>query len=401
MKHALLAAGEALYEPWPGTPRRRIEYGELRPHAIHRMVAEPGPVRVGFFMPTASVLAHAINLLTFLQGLDQLEERMIQPIIYTFGEENPDFAKAFAGREIRYVRAECLIGYWQGLRAGAIADNIAAMVFVSVAQGLAFASSMGVAPKHIWWAHKWHGLQLPDLDGYIDACHPFHEGEIEIAGHTWQSTYTALPEMFDPVLTSQAQALRAGMSVATVFGWMGREDKITPHYIAAVIDILRAVPDSIYVYTGRRELDWVREVFAEAGLADRVAYLGWIPTRLWAQIIDIYLDTFPFQSGHCGYEAMAACKPVIWLHDDATAREQSASGLIKATWDRGAAEIFRGIEPWNDTVERYVASAVHLAGAEDRVTFGSAYRAWLERFMMDKKRMAQSVSAAILDVING
>lgn len=405
MKHALLAAGEDLHEPWP-SPAGGLK---LVPGATSRN----DPPRVGFFMPTASLLAHSVNLRTFLEGIELLRDvrdksdplglrAPIEPFVYTFGDPDPAFVEAYEAWPVRYCRGTTILGSWQNLRHRAISDDLDAMVFVSVAQGMAFATGMGVAPKHIWWAHKWHGLELPDLDGYIDACHPFHEGDIEIGGQLWRSTYTALPELMDASKTPAAQALRANMDVGIVFGWMGRSEKLTAEYIGAVIEILRAMPDSIYVYTGRQEPEWVAGAFARAGLIDRTAFLGWIDTQLWAQVIDIYLDTFPFQSGHCAYQAMAAGKPVVWLHDAKTAEEQSASALIEATWEKGASEIFP-LRPYVSTAEDYVSVACQYAAAptDTRLEAGVMWRQWLQRFMMDKHRMAASVSAAILDVIDG
>lgn len=411
MKHALIKAGEDLRQPWPKQFRNvTLTPGQdltVTPFKVWQ--GEKRTPRVGFFMPTATLLAHSRNLLTYLDALalvaqDPLGGPIIEPIVYTFAEPEqagPDteFGAAFARHTVRHLGYQVsALSNWQRLRAQAAADLLDAMVFVSVVQGMAFATSFGIAPKHIWWAHKWHGLDLPGLDGYIDACHPFTDGPLQIAGRTWRSTYTALPEMLDHTKTDEARRIREAMEVETVFGWMGRSEKITSEYLTVVGEILRQNPDSIFVYSGRDPRPDIEEAFAGAGLGDRVAYIGWVDVSLWSQVIDVYLDTFPFQSGHCAYHMMAAGKPVVWLHDDKTAEEQSASGLIRDTWEDGASEIFELAEPWATTPEGYVAIAGAFAG-DLREDIGRAMRRWIERFMMDRPRMATSVTRAILEIV--
>lgn len=398
MKHAMIAAGEALHRPFL--------HSNADGNKAHK------PPRVGFIMPTASLLAHSVNLLTFLQGLDEIDSptsanplaqrTLIDPVVMTLDQPLDCFDQAYGQYRVVHCHGGGTLKSWTNVREQAERLSLAAMVFVSLARGMAFATSMGVAPKHIWWAHKWHGLELPKLDGYLDACHPFHDRKV-IGAREWRCTYTALPELFDAGQTQAAQALRHSLGVRIVFGWMGRTTKITKAYLKVVAEILRAVPDSIFVYTGRGPADEkIQEVFDQFGVGDRVAFIGWVNTRLWAQVIDIYLDTFPFQSGHTAYEVMAAGKPVVWLHDDKMAEEQSVSGLIEATWEQGASDIFP-MKPWNLTTESYVNQAINMAtaNADTRHVGGQMYRRWLETFLMDKRRMAESVSGAILEIING
>lgn len=400
MRHALIAAGERMSRPYTRRSKNILD-GE--------------PMRVGFFMPTATLLAHSRNLLTYLDALkefgsgksttDPLGLITIEPRVYTFAPPpsvDAAFSQAYSRHDVTHLgHYGSLLRHWEALREAADTDELDAMVFVSVVQGMAFATSMGVAPKHIWWAHKWHGLDLPCLDGYIDACHPFVDGPLQIGDRTWRSTYTALPEMFDASKTEEAKKTRAGLPVGTVFGWMGRTEKLTSEYLTAVAQILERVPDSIFVYTGREEPAQIAEAIATAGLGDRIAFIGWVDTALWAQVIDVYLDAFPFQSGHCAYQAMAAAKPVIWLHDEQVAQEQSASGLIRDTWEQGARAIFGDERPWCTAPQEYVVRAASCAAEPFRTGVGQQMRHWLERFMMDRPHMAQSVTRAILEIVDG
>ena len=400
MKYPLIEAGNRMRRDlMPKGPENPWRYGGLYADGVL-------PPAIGFFMPTATLLAHSVNLLTFLDALAQLGSeagsevgnRSILPIVYTFGDRNPEFDEAFQRHTVKHILNENLLDSWLELRDISIRDGLDAMVFVSVVQSMAFATALGVAPKHIWWAHKWHGLSVGAIDGYLDACHPFDETK-EIAGRTWKCTYTALPELLDESQTERALEIREGIGVQTIFGWMGRAEKMSDQYIEAVATILKDCPDSIFVYTGREDTVWRK--FAEHGVDKRTSFLGWVNTRLWAQVIDVYLDTFPFQSGHCAYEAMAAYKPVVWLHDEKTAEEQSASALVQATWEDGAREVFYGLQPWVEGTAAYCGLALQLHEDESlRITHGTAFGVWIGKYMMDAPRMAESVSTAILDIVN-
>lgn len=388
-----------------------------RDHAEHRALSGQ-PLRVAFYLPSTAMLAHAVNLQTFLRGLkmlavpcksDPLGITPIEPYIYTHGEPNETFEAAFRGikrNDVRYCAADTFLRTWLKTREQCWADEIDVFVHVSVVQGMAFAATAGIAPYHVWWAHKWHGLEIPDLGGYIDACHPFHK-EIDIDGRRWPCTYTALPELLDGSKTAEAVEARKQFGDAIVFGWMGREVKLTPAYAEAVIRILRAVPNSRYVFTGRDMPNGFGQQLIDGGVADRCMYIGWVDTRLWAQIIDIYLDTFPFQSGHSAYETMAASRPVIWLHNPDQAEEQSASGLLHTIWhrsvdDRHYLHSCYGYTPWCNTVDEYVNRAIAMAKEPtSRKRFGAGGRMFIDRYMRNEAAMAASFVEVLNGVIHG
>ena len=345
--------------------------------------------RVGFFVPTPGMLAHTVNLRTLVRGLAG-SGTAIEPYIYTLMLQGPEPAFAASFPAARYGVGVTELDGLLDIRRQAIADHLTAMVFVSTPFRMAFMSAMGVAPLHIWWAHKWHGLELPHLDGYLDACHPFQDRAV-IDGREWRCTYTALPELFDVSRAADAAALRLKLPAKIVFGTMCRGEKHTPDHAAVVGAVLSRVPDSIYCYAGRERLPWLEEQLA--AFTGRVAYIGWVDTGLWAQVLDVYLDKFPFQSGHTAFQVMAALKPVVWLDDGLYNDEQGVTDILKKTGPG------HGVR-WATTPAAYVDMAVALANNPlARTAAGAANRAFIDNFMRDEKRMARSVSAAIMDII--
>jgi len=212
-----------------------------------------------------------------------------------------------------------------------------------------------------------------------------------IDGQKWTCTYTALPEMYDPSKSALAAEIRASSKASILFGSLVRGDKLTEDYARAVRRVLEQVPRSLYIYAGHQPQPWFEKILAPYN----AQYIGWIDTRLWVQVIDVYLDTYPFQSGHTVFESMAASKPIIWMHNPEYAAEQGVTEIVMNHWS--------GVYSANPVVmtsDDYVASAV--AVARDPVLqrrLGAANRVFFERFMRDERRMVASVSKAIIDVI--
>lgn len=381
----------------PDTPENFSEvWGRLSGPLIeeglkYRMPAPPpssNPPKIGFFFPAASMLAHAVNCRTLISAMAKIGSPY-KPIVYALSGGHSEFVGTFP--DSRMCGRNNALNSHLELRRCAHADRLSAMVFVSNPTGMAFASTIGVAPKHIWWSHKWHGLTLPYLDGYIDACHRFRD-TVTLQGRVWPCVPTSLPEMFDPSKTAEAQKMRGMIPHKVVFGTLCREEKLTPEYAAVVARILDATPDSVFVYSGRQQQPW----FEEAVGGDRAVYIGWVVTRLWAQIIDIFLDTFPFQSGHTAFEFMSASRPVVWMANDVYAEEQGVSETIEAAW--------QGIYPVNPvarSIPEYIETAVSFA-ADDakRAQYGAAGRAFIDRHMRDDETFARRFVAEVEKIIS-
>lgn len=235
---------------------------------------------------------------------------------------------------------------------------------------------MRCARKHIWWSMKWHTI-VPGVDGYIDTT----GGAVEAP---WRSCYCALPELLAPEHTAAAAALRRSGTARVVFGTLCRENKYTTAYADAVKRMLREIPDSIFVYSGLTD----SPLFAGV---ERAQFIGLVDTALWAQLIDIYLDTWPFASGVTAWEAIAAKRPVVMMEPSPHAEQAWVAGQMR-----------RAGQPYCAAadVEGYVALAKRMANGELR-EFVDSNHAFYAAHMRDETRMAREVSAAIMDIIEG
>lgn len=187
--HDITRANECLF--WEATEQQRAKspdtpdnfarvWGAIAPVLTEAALPFRDPIdltalfrpRVGFYLASTSLLAHTTNLKTLVDALAGVDAP-IEPIVYVSQPKSPEFEQAFPNA--RHCLTTTPLGNWQMVRTQSIADRISAMVFVSNPMGMAFATAMAVAPRHVWWAHKWHGLELPYLDCYLDACHPYLE----------------------------------------------------------------------------------------------------------------------------------------------------------------------------------------------------------------------------------
>lgn len=118
-----------------------------------------------FFLPTTAILAHTAVLQAYFYGLKQLDS-VIDAVVFTFGSRKDDLDQAL-GVECFYFNSGTQQEKWLALQNAALDMRLDALVHVSLSQGLAYASAIRCARKHIWWSMKWR-TAVPGVDGYID-----------------------------------------------------------------------------------------------------------------------------------------------------------------------------------------------------------------------------------------
>jgi hypothetical protein len=391
------------------------------PPAVYRRPAPASP-RVGFVLHAAGIAAHTVNVITFLRGLSALGARPIDPIVYVVaaGETDGSLARVLAGlaTPLRVMPdRSCHPAQW--LRAAAIADNVAAVVFISVPSYLAFAAGYGVAPVLAFWAMKYHGFASPGVDAYLSVGN-FVDDWREVDGRRWRSCRAALPPLTDSTTAADGRQFRADHGIGddrVVLACVGREEKLLdPGYLDALTLILAQCPEAVFVWTGRATR--AAEVSAELerrGIGERCRHAGWLAnTRVAAQALDIFADSFPFASGHTAYEAMAAGKPLVVLKTAEALESSAISSLVPLHDGRAGTRadqaavrtMFTAVDgtsllPCVETVDAYVALAVRLVrDADRRRQVGAACRAFTERFARDERTFAATTCRHLLDVID-
>lgn len=364
--------------------------------------------RVAFFLHNLSLLAHAMVVLETLEGHALLEAPIVEATVF-FHNSEPQAVECFRGAGVRLVSLTppgapmAMLDALVRLRERIAAEGIETLVWVTSPLAMPFAFGMRLAPRQVWWAMKYHALEFPEIDGYVTGGSQIG-GTKTIHGREWRVGPVAAQRWFAPERAAEAARVRAALGARIVYGSFGREEKLnSAAFLDAVVEILQRVPDAAFLWTGRQQHPAIQARLDAAGVAARCHFIGWVDTKLYAQVIDVFLDSFPFPCGFTLYEAMAAGKPVV-LFDSPESTNGGINALVApllaapADSSEAAAtthRVFRP-EPGVDLYLRtelaadYVEAAVRLASDADwRARVGAAGRAFVEQLMANRKSSAR------------
>ena len=273
---------------------------------------------IGFFIHQASTLAHIETLLNFLDGYQKIEVRKFTPIIFVFAgfNEELDFMLKKLQIETIYIDKLCNEIYnkkMSSLEKFLIVksiiknNNIKVLVFVSNVVNMAFAFAMRIAKIQVWWSMKYHIPFGNFIDIYLTGG---AHGEISrnVNGINWLTAPGGIDNLFDKSKTIEANEMRANFpNDKIILGSFAREEKLNfTQFLEAVSLILEANPNTIFLWTGKTKQKDINNFFDSKNLSSRVIYIGWVDTKVYAQVIDIFLDPFPNPAGFTIYYAMAA-----------------------------------------------------------------------------------------------
>lgn len=118
-----------------------------------------------------------------------------------------------------------------------------------------------------------------------------------------------------PVIELESERKNYPMN-SVVLGAIQRLVKISNIYLKTCEEILLKHNNTILILAGGGEQKHIIEFFKQKNLSSRVFLPGFIDPHMYAQIIDIYLDTFPFPGGHSALEVMAYGKPVVHMYSE-------------------------------------------------------------------------------------
>lgn len=376
---------------------------------------------VGFFLHSASMLAHVQLLLNLLEGLTKLDNKPLLPRVYVFSDDHPLIRERFTklGVPVVFLTKSCGAtedNFYQKLvclRRRCAADSVNAVVWVSNATIMPFAFAMRIAPVQIWWAMKYHSLELPDIDGYITS--GSFARHVHINGRRWRSTRVQAPSHTSLDAVNRARFIRASFGNSILFGTLAREEKIdSPAFLDTVCRILKKHPNAIYLWTGRIALPSITERFKAAGVLDQTRYIGWVDTSVYCHVLDVFLDSFPAGCGLTVWETLSVGKPVVFLASDG---QQEDISLDQLFWPllQGDAEIkpestakARNIFNYGEESfylraadqDNYVAIASRLVEDEAwRQEVGGAGKRFVDEMMSDPSETAREFCGHVTEIM--
>lgn len=157
---------------------------------------------------------------------------------------------------------------------------------------------------------KYHSLEFDDIDGYVSLGLGKYK---KINDKLWRVGPGCSTNRFDENLTLEAKKIKQQYAqFELVTASIGREEKLAdPVFLETIGRILKVNPKIAFLWTGRVQLPQIQNKLDEMGISSQCFFIGWVNTKLYAQVIDLFLDSFPFPCGVTLTQAMIASKACV------------------------------------------------------------------------------------------
>lgn len=394
-----------------------VEYGRrfrdpALPQPLWRPTAER-PWRVAFFMYSAGILGHTEAMLELLEHRPRSPLWHDEPIVYAFTDINPKLAERVTALGARCVMVQAELRThsfqvrYEWLRRRMAEDGISHFVWVSAPATSEMAMAMRLAPVQVFWTLKFHPYQIPDIDGYI-TYGAWSEQERIVHGERWQVVPFMMSKPAPPVSEAEIAATRARFAQHDIlFGTLARTEKMNAvPFLNAVVRILKDNPKAGFLWTGREQHTGIQAHFERGGVAAQCHFIGWVSTPLYARVLDVFLESFPFGCGLTGIQGLEAGTPLLSYEAPET---QYGMHFMRPLAENGAAaqEIRNLLNPSDGSgpllyaanADEYVALANRLArDPEFRRKVGEAGQSYYRRYLTDSDRMARRFMQVLADV---
>ncbi len=379
-----------------------------------------GPL-VFFILHIESTLAHVQSLIRYLEAFRQFAPLLepIRPVVVTLDGFDLNLRTKLDELHIPLISlAEEGLknqnGYSKLVKLAVLCKQHSpqGLVFVSLVLWMSSFFAVRLARTQIWWAMKYHSFSSPDVDGYL--CGSPDGKPRLIGGNQWETAPFGGKGWFASDLANEARLIRLKFgNWKTVFGSFGREEKLRdPAFLDTVCGVLEANPETLFIWASRTQDVVIQRFFESRGLLNRTRFMGWINTKLYAQVIDVYLDSFPFPGGYTVFEAMSANKPIVMMELEYTGvglqnnasryyfsdDMSGISGEIKTLFRKDEDKIFYPVA--NNQAE-YISFASRFS--EDpalRATVGHINAQFVDRYLCNVEGMASGYTDAIKKFIN-
>lgn len=191
-------------------------------------------------------------------------------------------------------------------------------IWLSTPCWVSYVFGYGVAARQCLWSLKFHPVYLGDAVTHIGMTKGL-AGYKYINENPWKEYQPPLAVDIREVSTSEVDKVKKLLPKGFLFGTLAREEKFNSDcFVKSVVEILKLCPDSYFLYTGKINSPHILEVLKGAGLESRAIYLGWVDTNLYAKILDVFLETYPFGCGVTGMQALSHGTKVISMWSDNT-----------------------------------------------------------------------------------
>lgn len=212
----------------------------------------------------------------------------------------------------------------------------AIVVFFHIPEGMVdFLAGLRLAPTQVLLSAGFFHDASPDLDAFLT----FGSGadtERYFQGRKWRCSPLPMLDSGPPPgsmeeleLERQATEIRRRLTNGggVLLGTIARPEKLSPEFLAALATILRNNPNVRYLWFGRNELLDVRNAMEDLGISEMCLFQGWVSSPLYARVLDIHLDSFPFPTGLTMIDSMCAGRAQVWMQSEESRQLGPCGGI--------------------------------------------------------------------------
>lgn len=198
------------------------------------------------------------------------------------------------------------------IRNDMIQENIDIMIGTVGHDSIDFLFATRTAPHQIYWSHGNFEYDVPNIDRRITHC------SVPVEGFAF-SHFSVLRDYSQyqaQQVISEAETIRNQYGKDTVIlGSIGRLVKVDSlEYLESVAKLLHKNSNAIYLACGSGSMESIKRKVEALGIEDRFVFVGFVEAKIYVNVLDIYLDTFPHHGGESVREAQMAGCCVASLH---------------------------------------------------------------------------------------
>lgn len=229
------------------------------------------------------------------------------------------------------------------LRSSLAAENVGTAVWLSLPLWVPFLFGYRIANRQVFWSLKFHAVHLGNEVTHIGMTKKCG-GTITMHGKPWLAFQPPLAVKITERDAAKRADLRGQYHESFLFATLAREEKFhSIRFATAVAKILERCPGSVFMFTGRQISPVMEKVLVEYGVADQAMFVGWVDTELYANLIDCFLESFPFGCGITGMQALSHGTPVVSLWDEDTLptfyfEDQAEAARFHPNWQVATSE---------------------------------------------------------------
>ena len=322
--------------------------------------ASDGVIKVAFLAHSGVLLGHTEVMLRVIGDWREAGAQ-VRPYFVSLTGIQPELKARLQELEIPFAVAPKglrPVAATEWLRTALIKTGISTAVWLSTPCWVPYIFGYGVAAKQVIWSLKFHAVHMGKDVVHISQ-RASGEEFLSINGCPWVPFIPPYSIKSARIPNAQEIRIEREKFPASVMlcGALAREEILNSReYIAAVIKILDAEKGAHFIYSGRKEPSILARALGGYGLSNRVHYVGWVDTEIYARIIDLYLDPFPYGSGITCIQALCSGTQVVSMWGQTTLPRTFGS----ESWQHGTK-----IKNWHVALSEgeYVESALSVLSA--------------------------------------